>query len=1042
MSEDETLKNKISQLESRLDSALKRIEGLESQYSMTIDPPPVTATAFQFPKPSDPITQVAQVEVLSTPETTLEPNVNVAKVQPEYSPQLNPTQLPAKSRDFALLEYNLGAKVLPWTGAILTIIALGIFISMGIERGLITPAMQLGGAILISLGFIFAGFKKHEEKEDFGKILIAVGSCGMFISLAGGHVFLKLYVGEVMIGLFVAWSAINLIYGQRTKSVAFVLLGFFGGMIASLMPMSELNATASMILQFLILIPSMLIAVKQLHKELVALFWAVGFVTLLSTIVLCDLSEFSFLALVIHSLVAIVTYMFAFKPDGFDPSGNFSSVIPFTTSVAILAVNMEWNEVVLLLSLGIPLLALAALKRNHQLFGKILASGIGITFVLSPLSLPGLFSTYVFILISLLASGIILKKKADVLLPVVWLDLSFGVLSYLLNQQMTQVLAPFSEPTILISLSVTIVLACYTTSKVRQTLDPIAAFGMISLIPLLSRLFWVMGESISRATDVPLYSVCFGLIAYLLVLTKLLGKNSLVMRAILWGILTLIGLIYVNSSSNNLPITMPIQITLCAFGFGVITMLGLTTFRESTEKRFTIHAVLIVLTATISRFFWVAGFAIQPTHDSATISLAFGLLLFALAIGVISEKAKTPVRAARWGILSLAFTAYLRLVVGEGMKISSITEVGFLVSLIAVVMIQERNSFRNTETQDDQYNLNMVLGVITMTLGRIFWIAGWTYRSDVQLAQVWLCYGLLGLLFLLTQLFGSRVKSVRLLLWSILAASGAVYWNLFETVQPGLAYEIPFMLAGLVAMYWLGWLELRDAPEKLQNHVLIIVGVPFGFALARVFALIMTQTAMGASKVNGSTMALALVSAIAAAMVYRRARLAYGGLMWLFAAASLASTARLVALDPPMEAVILMLIMLTFSGWASTKLEPIQQFGPVVAMLLNWYFFSRFIGLVIGENVVMNHELTKTLSWVAYAILLLIIGFWRDQRTIRFGAIALFAGSTLKMFLYDLVQQMDTLARVAILFLLGFAMLAAGYWYLRSRVIEHPVSVD
>jgi uncharacterized membrane protein len=94
--------------------------------------------------------------------------------------------------------------------------------------------------------------------------------------------------------------------------------------------------------------------------------------------------------------------------------------------------------------------------------------------------------------------------------------------------------------------------------------------------------------------------------------------------------------------------------------------------------------------------------------------------------------------------------------------------------------------------------------------------------------------------------------------------------------------------------------------------------------------------------------------------------------------------------------------------------------------------------VLIGKTVVLNQELTTTLSWIAYAILLLVIGFWRNQRVVRFGSIAIFAVSTSKMFLVDLAKQMDVLARVAILFLLGFAMLSGGYWYLRSRVIETP----
>jgi uncharacterized membrane protein len=185
-------------------------------------------------------------------------------------------------------------------------------------------------------------------------------------------------------------------------------------------------------------------------------------------------------------------------------------------------------------------------------------------------------------------------------------------------------------------------------------------------------------------------------------------------------------------------------------------------------------------------------------------------------------------------------------------------------------------------------------------------------------------------------------------------------------------------------------------------------------------------------------MAFSLVGIICCGLIYWQARRAFGYLAWLFLFCAVGSTTRLDGVDPPMTVVVLMLAMISAVGWSSTRIESLRNWGPAIAIALNWYFFTTFVGVLIGKTVVLNQELTTTLSWIAYAILLLVIGFWRNQRVVRFGSIAIFAVSTSKMFLVDLAKQMDVLARVAILFLLGFAMLSGGYWYLRSRVIETP----
>ncbi len=61
------------------------------------------------------------------------------------------------------------------------------------------------------------------------------------MNFAAGHVYQRLYGGETLVALFVAYSLVNLSYSFFRSSQPFLGLGLTGGLIAAMMPLDKGN---------------------------------------------------------------------------------------------------------------------------------------------------------------------------------------------------------------------------------------------------------------------------------------------------------------------------------------------------------------------------------------------------------------------------------------------------------------------------------------------------------------------------------------------------------------------------------------------------------------------------------------------------------------------------------------------------------------------------------------------------------------------------------------------------------------------------------
>lgn len=102
-----------------------------------------------------------------------------------------------------------------------------------------------------------------------------------------------------------------------------------------------------------------------------------------------------------------------------------------------------------------------------------------------------------------------------------------------------------------------------------------------------------------------------------------------------------------------------------------------------------------------------------------------------------------------------------------------------------------------------------------------------------------------------------------------------------------------------------------------------------------------------------------------------------------------------------------------------------------------WSLWISFINAQTTdeENTLLN-KLHLVLSgvWIIYGIIVVVIGFLRDVRSIRLGGIALLGLAILKVFLYDL-NSLEQPYRIVSFIALGVILLGASYLYTRYRSI-------
>lgn len=81
-----------------------------------------------------------------------------------------------------------------------------------------------------------------------------------------------------------------------------------------------------------------------------------------------------------------------------------------------------------------------------------------------------------------------------------------------------------------------------------------------------------------------------------------------------------------------------------------------------------------------------------------------------------------------------------------------------------------------------------------------------------------------------------------------------------------------------------------------------------------------------------------------------------------------------------------------------------------------------------------SYKLGLSILWGVYSLLLIVLGIWKKKKHLRIGAIALFAVTLIKLFIYD-ISHLETIPKTIIFISLGLLLLIISFLYNKYKHI-------
>lgn len=103
-------------------------------------------------------------------------------------------------------------------------------------------------------------------------------------------------------------------------------------------------------------------------------------------------------------------------------------------------------------------------------------------------------------------------------------------------------------------------------------------------------------------------------------------------------------------------------------------------------------------------------------------------------------------------------------------------------------------------------------------------------------------------------------------------------------------------------------------------------------------------------------------------------------------------------------------------------------FHYVLCVIILWLLSSELLHLLALSGLKSGYKLGLSILWGSYSLILIAIGIWKNKKYIRFGAIALFGITLLKLFFYD-ITQLNTIAKTIAFVALGALLLIISFLY-------------
>lgn len=101
-------------------------------------------------------------------------------------------------------------------------------------------------------------------------------------------------------------------------------------------------------------------------------------------------------------------------------------------------------------------------------------------------------------------------------------------------------------------------------------------------------------------------------------------------------------------------------------------------------------------------------------------------------------------------------------------------------------------------------------------------------------------------------------------------------------------------------------------------------------------------------------------------------------------------------------------------------------------IIILWVLSSELLHWLDIAGTAHAYKLGLSILWGSYSFLLVGIGIWRKNKSLRIGAIGLFAITLLKLFVYD-ISHLGTISKTIVFVSLGVLLLAISFLYTKYK---------
>ena len=105
-----------------------------------------------------------------------------------------------------------------------------------------------------------------------------------------------------------------------------------------------------------------------------------------------------------------------------------------------------------------------------------------------------------------------------------------------------------------------------------------------------------------------------------------------------------------------------------------------------------------------------------------------------------------------------------------------------------------------------------------------------------------------------------------------------------------------------------------------------------------------------------------------------------------------------------------------------------EVFDILLYSCIIWIASSELITWMDITKSAQSYKLGLSILWGVYALLLIMLGIWKNKKHLRMGAIGLFAVTLIKLFFYD-ISQLDTISKTIVFVALGILLLIISFLY-------------